>query len=169
MFCKYLIKLLRSGMEGKAYVLYQALGLLFLYEAPQVKIIKIFCPVLSKIMEQIEIKISGSRLLKGSLELSDGLFPGLAVYPGCVLGRKLEALPRISLHEGLPYGVLAARIGPGRIKISKACRKELVHHDLDLLNVYLSILFRQTHESKAKLSDIFSQISHIYLHILNVN
>ena len=149
---------LRRGMERETDMTDLAFLLLFLHEGPHIEVVEKFRAALAEIVQQIEIEIARARLFQRSLELCGGVFPRLAVDPGRVLRGELEFLPRITLHESLPDGVLAARIGPCRIEIREARREEFVHHDLHLLQVDGAVLLRQPHQPKAQLPDVLSQV-----------
>ena len=96
-----LLQLFRRGVEGKSHMADQSFFLFLFYPAPHIKFIKELGTALAQIVEQIKIKISGSRLLQRGIKLGNGLFPCLAVDPCRVLGSQLEFLPRITLHQSL--------------------------------------------------------------------
>ena len=148
-------------MKGKADVPDKTLALFFPDKIPQAEVVKNAGAVFSEIMQQIEIKITGSGLPQGRFKLVYGFFPAFAVEPRRVFGRQLKGLPGMALHQSAPGAFLAARIGPGRVKICKTGGKKAVHHFFYLFHINVIAVSRHAHQTKTKLFDLFSQIRHV--------
>ena len=91
MGCEHCFQLLGGGVEGEADVFDEPLLLLFLHKGPHVVVLEKVRAALAHVVEKVEVEIACPCLAQGGLELGNGLFPGLAVDPGSVLGGKLEA------------------------------------------------------------------------------
>ena len=144
------VQLLRRGMEGEADVPDFSFRFLLLHEAPHVEVVEEMGSALAEVVEQIKVKITGAGLFQRCLELADGVFPALAVYPCGVFRGERELFARIAFDERLTDRVFRAGISPGRVEIRKAGRHEEVDHLFYLFDVDRFAVFRQPHQPKSK-------------------
>ena len=135
-----------------------ALGLLLGNPVPHAPLVKEVRAKLAEVVKEVEVEIARPRLLEGGLELGHGVLAALAANPGRRLRGELEALAWVALDESLADGVLAARIGPGRVEVGEARVHEQVDHLLGLLDVDGLARLGQAHEAKAKLLDAVGSV-----------
>ena len=148
-------------MEGKAHVLDEALGFLFLGEIPQVELVIPGIVVFHQGMEQVVIKVFRAGTLQAGLEL---LLRGLLRrrHGGVDLGGQGIAFPGIAFHQRLAGGVFRSQVDIGGIKIGEPGFQEQVHHLLHLFHINAQALPGQTHQSEAQLGSILSEVIHLF-------
>ena len=159
MLVENLVELRRRRVERKSVVIDQPLALLLRHKIPQIEVLKEMRPMLTEIVQQIEVEIARARPLERQFELRNRIVARLTIDPRRILRRQLKLLARITLDQRLTNRVLTAGICPRRIEIREACRQKLIDHLLDLLNVKPTVVeFRQPHQPESQLFDLLPQI-----------
>ncbi len=140
-----------------------ALLLLLGQEVPNAEAVKGLGAVVAQVVQQVKVKIPGSRALQRGGQHRAGLLGGLGPGPSGQLGGQLEALARIAVHKGGldRLFALALQIAVGRVKIGKALGQEKVHHLLGLLDIHFAVHHGQAHQAEAEFFNLFTQISHV--------
>lgn len=121
-------------------------------ELPHVEAVKRLGAHASQIVHEIVVDVAGACALERGLELGVRLLGVIAFEPGGGFGGEQEHIAWVALDQRLARGLLASRIGPGRVEVVEAGTEEGVDHVAELRDVDLAIDFRQAHEAKAQLT-----------------
>ena len=152
MLAQHGVERIGAVVDGKPEMANDALLALASRELPHVEAVKRLGAHASQVVHEVVVDVVGACALERGLELGVRLLGVIAFEPGGGFGGEQERIARIALDQRLARGLLASRIGPGRVEVVEAGIEEGVDHVAELWDVDLAIDLRQAHEAKAQLT-----------------